>query len=43
MMSVVSVIVLITNITDQKYVMVVIWLVITYHYVKITYDKRKAE
>jgi len=40
-MSVVAVVLLITNIIDKKYIMIIIWLVITYHYVKVTFDKIK--
>tara|TARA_B100000315_G_C14211980_1_gene422481 strand:+ start:61 stop:231 length:171 start_codon:yes stop_codon:yes gene_type:complete len=40
-MSIVAVVVLVTNILDQKYVMVVIWMVITYHFVRETMKAKK--
>jgi hypothetical protein len=40
-MSVVAVLVLVTNVLSKKYVYVVIWLVLAYHFIKLTYNKRE--
>ena len=37
-MSVVSVVALVDHIIDRKYIRIVIWLVLTYHFIKATYD-----
>ncbi len=40
-MSIVAVLALAKNVIDQKYIMVIIWLVIAYHFITLTNEKRK--
>jgi len=35
-MSIVAVVVLVNNIINQKYIMIIIWIVITFHFIKAT-------
>ncbi len=38
-MSVVAIAVLVENAINQKYIMIVIWLVLAYHFIKLTKDR----
>tara|TARA_Y100000310_G_scaffold262458_1_gene272150 strand:+ start:5441 stop:5614 length:174 start_codon:yes stop_codon:yes gene_type:complete len=40
-MSIVAVVALVINVLDQKYIMVVIWLVILYHFIDATIKANK--
>ena len=39
-MSIVSVAVLVENVINQNYIMIVIWIVIVFHFIKTTKDKK---
>ncbi len=38
-MSVVAIAVLVENAINQKYIMIVLWLVLAYHFIKLTKDR----
>jgi len=38
-MCVVAVVVLVEQVINQKYIMIVIWIVIAYHFIKLTKEK----
>ncbi len=40
-MSVVAVVALVNHVINQTYIMIIIWLVIAYHFITATNEKRK--
>jgi hypothetical protein len=42
-MSIVSIVALADQVINQKYIMIIIWLVIAYHYITTTMEKRKTQ
>lgn len=40
-MSIVSIVVLAEKLINQSYIMIIIWLVIAYHFITATMEKRK--
>ena len=41
-MSILAVVGLVINIIDKSYIMTAVWVVIAYHFIKTTYNKRKT-
>jgi uncharacterized paraquat-inducible protein A len=41
-MSIVAVVVLADQVINQKYIMIIIWLVIAYHFIRTTMEKRST-